>query len=135
MRYTTKIILFIFFIFVLFFPQNAKALPLSSQGLVPCGRPDSPECKLCHIFILIKNVLDFAIKAVFFLATLIILISGIILTTGVSATLATQGKKAIYSAVIGIIITLSAWVIINSIMVLLTNPDTFPFPWNEIKCQ
>ena len=113
------------------------------KGLVPCGRDTNgngkldeyEECQLCHFFILAKNVITFALKAVLALATLFVLGGGIlILTGGGSPELVTRGKKAIYFAIVGIVVALGAWVIINSVMVLLVNPEVFPWPWNKIPC-
>ena len=74
-------------------------------------------------------------KTVLILAPLFIAFGGIlILTAGGSPEQVNKGKKAIYHAIIGIVVAFGAWAIINTIMVLLADPGTFPWPWNEIKC-
>ncbi len=109
---------------------------LVNAKLIPCGTADTPECQLCHILILVRNIITFALKVITPLAILFIVIAGIIiLTAGGSAEQTAKGKKAIYAAIIGIIIAFAGWVIINSIIVALINPNVFPAPWNAWKLE
>jgi len=102
-------------------------------GIVPCGRPGTPDCQLCHFFVLAKNIITGSLQAVAILASLFVVIGGIlILTSGGSPEPMTKGKKAILFAVIGVVVALVAWVIINTVIGLLVNPDVFPWPWNKI---
>lgn len=126
-----KIIIFITcFSFLIVFPFLAEA------KLVPCGQTDAPKCQLCHIFLLIRNIATVALEIIVPLTALLIVIGGIaILTAAGSTERAAKGKKAIYFAVIGIAVAFGTWVVINSVIVLLVNPDIFPGPWNAWKLE
>ena len=106
----------------------------ASAKLVPCGQTDAPKCQLCHIFLVIRNVITLALEITIPLAALFIVIGGItILTSTGSSERTTYGKKIISYAVIGIVVVFTAWIIVNSVIVLLVNPNIFPGPWNAWK--
>ena len=114
-------------------------------GLVPCGRTcDDPTtdiceccpCTLCHLFVLFKRIVDFVtINIIFPLAILMIVIGGVILlTAGGDPGRIGQGKKILKAAIIGVIIIIVAWLIVDTIIVLLT-PAGSPFQaWYTINC-
>jgi len=115
------------------------ALPfIVNAALVPCGGHDgTPEkCQLCHFLILIRNIVDFILKAIVPLAALFVMAGGIMILVSRGGQMAIQGKKMITYAVIGIIIALVSWTIVNTIIVALVNTDEFPTPWNawELDC-
>ena len=114
-------------------------------GLVPCGRHiDDPNtninetapCSLCHIFVLIKRIIDFATGVIAFpILVLMIIVGGITwITAGGSESRISRGKEIIRTAVIAIIILLVAWVIIDTVIVFLT-PAGAPWQnWSTINC-
>jgi formate hydrogenlyase subunit 3/multisubunit Na+/H+ antiporter MnhD subunit len=82
-----------------------------------------------------KNIVNFGIKLVSSLAVLAIVIGGIlILTARGSVNQATIGKKLIHYAIIGVVIALASWTIINLVIGFLAKPKIFLFPWDEIDC-
>lgn len=115
-------------------------------GLVPCGRKvDDPNtaiienapCTLCHLFVLFKKIVDeIVVPYVFLLAVLMIVVGGIILqTAGGDPGKIGQGKKILKAAIIGVIIILVAWLIVDTIIVFLTPADS-PFQaWHTINCS
>jgi len=91
-------------------------LPLVSQaGLVPCGGEGQPACQLCHLFVLLDNVIDFfLIKIVLPVATLTIVIGGIMFFTSAgNPTKIGQAKSILTSVVIGLVIIFAAWLILG----------------------
>jgi len=114
-------------------------------GLVPCGRHiDDPNtainetapCSLCHIFVLIKRIIDFATGVVAFpILVLMIIVGGITwITAGGSEARISRGKEIIRTAVIAIIILLVAWLIIDTVITFLT-PASAPWQnWSTINC-
>ncbi len=109
-----------------------------SAALVPaCGDPGNP-CKLCHLFVLLKNIIDFLVTLSFPLAGLVIAFGGILyLTAGGNPGQIEQGKKAITAAVMGIVIVLVAWLVVDTFLVVIaggSQPAGFPWPWNDINC-
>ena len=103
---------------------------LEPGGLVPCGRKcDDPStltnecnpCTLCHFFVLIDRIADISFKAT--TPVLVILIIGLIIMTayvrrGASEALQ-KAKKALAGVIIGLVILYLAWVIVNSVLMVL----------------
>lgn len=109
---------------------------LVNAGLVPCGTSETPSCELCHFLILIRNIFDFILKILVPLAILFAGGAGVLILISRGSQLANQGKKILTSVVIGIVIALLSWTIVNTIIVALANPGTFPLPWHtwNIPC-
>jgi len=103
-------------------------------GLVPCGRScDNPDtsiredhpCSLCHIFYLTKNIIDFVlVKIVFPLAVLLLVVGGamFLLAAGDPGKV-NQGKSIMKAVVIGLLIIVAAWVIVNTFFVIIDVSD------------
>jgi hypothetical protein len=114
-------------------------------GLVPCGRtcddPCTAECEcepctLCHLFVLFKRIVDFLAKDILFpLAVLMIIIGGVMfLTAAGNPERIGTAKKILTSTVMGLVIIFLAWLIVDTIIMVLT-PANSPFRnWNEIDC-
>ena len=106
--------------------------------LVPCGTSTTEPCTFCHLFVLAQTIIDFITTGIFILAVLFIVIGGlIILFAGAVPSNLELGKKIITNAVIGVVIALLAWTVINMIFntLISTDENKFPAPWNDIKCQ
>lgn len=122
----------------LLLPQAVNA------ALVPCGRHEddltTPEketdpCNLCHIFMMLQRLLNGIGLVAAGWAIIFIVIGGIvIMTAGGSPDKASQGKRMITYAIIGIVIAFGAWLVINTLMNKLVRPEAMPWPWNKIKC-
>lgn len=115
------------------------ALPANAGGLVPCGGPGEEMCTLCDFFKLGQNIINFLLEDVALpLTTVMIAVGGVTLAiSGGSPKRLELGKKILTSAVIGLIVVLASWLIINTIINLLSGgeqPTGFPWPWNEIQC-
>lgn len=89
-----------------------------AQGLVPCK---GSECTGEDLYTLIGNVIRFGLDFAAIIAVVIILWGGfLILISGGSSDRLAQGKNAITAAVVGLIIVLTAWLIVNTIISLFT---------------
>jgi len=89
-----------------------------AQGLVPCKGAD---CTAEDLYTLIGNVIRFALDFAAIIAVVIILWGGfLILISGGSTDRLSQGKGAITAAIVGLIIVLSAWLIVNTLISLFT---------------
>jgi len=97
-----------------------------AAGLVPCGlsenNPDTSwddtvDCDLCGFLWLIKNIMDLIFKLGGTICFLVVVVGAIIfLVAGGSANLLATGKKIFLSAVIGLVIILSSWLIVSAIL-------------------
>jgi hypothetical protein len=87
-----------------------------ATGIVPCGV--SCSCTISNVFTMLGRIYDFLVKMIAIpLAVLGILIGGImILISGGNPNLAGNGKKVLYSSVIGLFLVFSSWLIIDFIM-------------------
>ena len=124
-----KILLFFFLFTALFFvsqiPKPVLAAPSISQGLVPCGgyaTASTKPCTFIDIFTLIAKVTNWLIAVAGLYAVYKIVQNGfwLILSVGNEESL-TQHKSGIQSAIIGFILVLFAFMLINTVVnVLLT---------------
>lgn len=128
---------------LLFAPLSA-----STAGLVPCGRgvndsetPDIDEslpCTVCDLLVLAQNVLTFAFEIAFLIVVGFIVYGGFrwIFSLGKEENLK-AGQKIITNAIIGIVIILSAWIIVNTVFWLIAQAggtEEYIGTWYKIKC-
>jgi hypothetical protein len=123
-----------------------KSCPLAG-GIVPCGRErddaTTPEfencpCRLCDLFVLVDRIIKFALfKIVVPLAVLMIVIGGIMfLTAGGNPERISSAKKLMTNVAIGILIIFAAWIIVNTILMLIGVADWTGLKegWWQIEC-
>ena len=130
MKYNVLATAFSFFLVglaVLFsYPGAALAAPL-----VPCFGAD---CNLCQLSKLAQNVIEFIVQIAFIVAALLFAYAGFLyFTSGASADNVTKARSVFTNAFWGIIIVLTAWLIVNVILVTLTGKGVSPF--TKILCE
>ena len=122
-----KIPLF-FILYSLFLNANVA---FAQSRLIPCSGLD---CNLCDLLELAKNVINWLVSISSVLAVgFIIWGSIVIMTAGASPERANEGKKIITTAVIGLVIVLASWLILGTIIQIVTGSPS-ALPWKEIKC-
>ena len=102
----------------------------------PC-RLGHEGCNLCYMAVGVNNLTDFLMKDIALpAAVLLIAIGGIVLlTSGSSETRVTLGKTILTSALIGIVIVFLAWIMVDTIVKVLTGKNELVSrfgPWNTI---
>ena len=122
-------------------PQIKEILiPLISfgAGLVPCGGPNENPCTACDIIVLIEKILHFALNSGILIIIGAIIWGGIIWITsmGEKKKIA-QGKQIIQSAIIGLIIVLASYIIINTTFWVLAKlgGDDYTGTWLQLECN
>jgi len=117
---------------ILFIPTFADAQTVSG-GIVPCS---GPECQLCYVTKLVDNVLKFLVAAVAVIGALMFSVAGILWMANTGSEKRVSLAKQIFSAVfIGLILVLGAWLIIDSLLKVLTNNTAdLGKPWGGIEC-
>ena len=124
--------------------DNKPGTVCTQAGTGPDGKPidlkDAQPCGICHFFIMIQRVLNGISIVLFIWVVLYVVIGGItILTAAGSAEQISKGKKMITYAIIGVVIALSSWIIINETMLLLVGEykkeGVMPWPWDKIECS
>lgn len=95
--------------------------------------PTNP-CGLCDALVVGRNIIEDMFKVAFILATIFIAYGGFrLMTAGGNEKNVTTAKGIIQSAVIGLLIALVAWLLINTIITSLANGNAST-PWNNIEC-
>lgn len=111
---------------------------VQAAGLVPCGGYGEPSCTFCHFFEMINNIIrDVLFKFVPAIAALMLVVGGILfLFAGVNPEALNQAKGIMTSVVIGLVIILGAWIIINTILTqigIVSSPSVLQ--WYQIGCS
>lgn len=144
MKKTFKLIISLSTIFVLTSPLISSASVFWSwgQSLVPCGPGTAiPQCSLCNLFTLGQHLISFGFTLVVeVLAPIAIVIGGFyIMTSGDSPSRLEQGKKTIIYAIIGVIIALASFTIINTFMWLIGTTtirgSDSSWSWSRFSCS
>jgi hypothetical protein len=103
-------------------------------GFVPCGGPGEQPCQTCHVIDLVNNVLSWLVVILGTFAAIMIVYAGFKLVTSGGNQAAMQSAKDIMSnIIIGYIIVLAGWLMIDFGMKVLLNEGTFGV-WNEVQC-
>lgn len=117
----------------------ASALVVQSAGLVPCGGFGQDPCTYCDLLKLLKGVINFLMYIIFPLATIMIVWGGIVIMTArESPERVKQGRSIITAAVVGILIALLSWLILDTIIqVMAPNFKVVNLgrPWQQLNCQ
>jgi hypothetical protein len=90
--------------------------------LVPCDGVDPSgvvTCKFEHVIIFIKNLINFLIFILAPIIVALVLLWGgvLLLTSGGSTEKATKAKQMIFKALIGLVIAMTAWLIVQAVYV------------------
>jgi RsiW-degrading membrane proteinase PrsW (M82 family) len=97
--------------------------------------PDCPGdvCGWCELIQLGQNIIDFMIEISLVLAIAFIVYGGImIMVNSYKPEKLQESRSIIWSALIGLVIVLASWVILNTFFHLLTG--NLNWPWNQISC-
>lgn len=120
-------------LFAVLWPEvSAAAVPF-----VPCSGLD---CSACHFAQMGNTILKWLIGLLFVLFAVIAAVAGFgLVTSGGNEQARNDAKSKLTNAVIGIIIVLAAWLLVDTIMRALlpgkTGEITGYGPWSEVKCQ
>jgi len=110
------------FLGVIFLGFFMLAMPVSA-ALVPCGNGDNP-CTWNDLFTLANNVINFLIFTLGIpLVTVVIVVSGVQLVWSHNEAAYKKAKDRLQMALLGLLIMLSAWLIVKAVVVGLTTGD------------
>ncbi|MFH1582194.1 MAG: hypothetical protein ABIA08_00295 [bacterium] len=123
----------------LFLISIISLLPIGTikAAIVPCGESGNP-CKLCHLFVMLDNILDFIfIDLIPPIAVLAILIGGIyfFVSSGNPQNIA-KAKGILTAVAIGLLIIYGSWLLVNSFFLVIgVNEWTGLDSWFEYPCE
>ena len=104
------------------------------RGIVPCGNPGQEPCQACHLVQLAENIVNFFIYFSIAVATLMFAWAGILYVSSSTNPKNIETAHSIFwSVFVGLIIVLSAWLIVDVIMKTFVSESKFG-PWNKIQC-
>lgn len=112
---------------------------LLAGGLVPCGGSGQAACTLCDLIALFQNLLNLFIKVIiWYVALFLIMYAGFLILTDKNKK---QGYDMIKRVLIGLVIILMAWTIVNTIIYIVGpkavdgDGNTLSKSWNKIDCS
>ncbi|MDP2947568.1 MAG: pilin [Nanoarchaeota archaeon] len=137
--------LFLVLIILFFVSPFLVQASILNEPLVQCGTTaNKTPCTLCDVFKLVQRIINFISVGLFILAPIFIVVGGLmILLAGAKPSNLETGKSIIKNAIIGVIIALLAWVVINEILIVLAGStmvegkevgSILKMPWNKIDC-
>lgn len=105
-----------------------------AAGFVPCGGPNEPPCQTCHVIDLVNNLLSWLVVILGTIAAIMIVFAGFkLVTSGGNQAAMKSAKDIMTNIIIGYIIVLAGWLLIDFGMKALLNEGTFGV-WNEVQC-
>lgn len=130
-------------IFVSAFPHEAQAgMPLFDPDwhIVPDPHELDDSCPVgaplgfAGVLVLIQNLMNAAISVGILISVLVITFAGVLwILTPTNPENHSKAKKVLTNAVVGLLIILSAWLVVDFIMKTIYDADTSGFgPWNTI---
>ncbi len=97
------------------------------------GGPTEP-CTFCDALVVIRNIVTLLFEIAIPLTTVMIVWGALrLMLAAGSEENVRSGRTIITNAVTGLVISLAAWVIVNTILHILTGRVNFP--WNQINCS
>jgi len=104
-----------------FFSDFSPAFAASSSGLVPCGNTGQGACTLCHLLVGIHGIITWLRNLLLIAATVAIVISGFLYIFAAGNTGKMENaKKILFTSLQGFALVLSAWLIVNTILLLIS---------------
>jgi hypothetical protein len=116
---------------------SALTFPLVSGAgqLVPC---EGTDCNFCHIVDIVNRIVQWLIIISTLLVVMVMAVAGWrLITSGGDASAYEGAKKLFYNAVIGVVILLAAWTMIDTLAKILVRDEFQPLvfgPWNTLQC-
>ncbi|MBU1177161.1 MAG: hypothetical protein ABIG88_01250 [Patescibacteria group bacterium] len=132
-----KIFFIIYLVIIIFVGANSVYAGIHTGPIVPCGGSGQSSCTLCHIWNLASNIINFiSFNLAIPIATLLFVAAGIIFLTSAGNEQKVGLAKSIFtSTVIGLLIIFCSWLLIDTLMKTLVNPDsssgTIIWAWNH----
>ena len=126
--------------------ENGKCPTPPQGGLVPCSRLadnsltpwiELQPCELCHIVILLQEIINFLMKLVSLVTVLAIIVAGLIhIKTSGDSSLILTAKRSLDKVLLGFVLVFIAWVIVNVTVNVLGFDDPLgDGSWAYLHCD
>jgi hypothetical protein len=105
---------------------------VGAESLVPCDEVKR-QCQACDFITLATRIIKFLISIMAMLCAIVVAVAGFkIVTSGGEAGAITEARAMITNVVIGFVILLTAWLIVDTVIKLFIGGNYGP--WNNIDC-
>lgn len=143
-----KILLFIF-ICTAFFHFGALDVVVAQEvGLSQLSQCSGTDCSACNVVHLANGIIKWLIGILFIIFAILVAVAGVrLVVSGGNHHALDEAKSMFLNAIIGFIIILSAWLIVDTIMRALVGTDERPGQlaiggkatgylfWSQVQCQ
>ncbi len=105
-----------------------------NQSAINASGVLTSACTFCDALRVTQNILNYLVELAFAIVTAMIVWGAIqmIISTGSSEKF-THGRQTITDAVIGLLVIMGAWLIVNEFLHLMTGG--LNIPWNSVTCH
>lgn len=111
------------------FAQSVSTQTGGFNGLIPCGRsgdavqdPSAQPCTTCHALVGAKRLMDYLTSIMVVVAITVIVAMGVLyIFSGVSTELNKKSKAGLTAVFTGLVLMLSAWLIVSTILRFTAN--------------
>ena len=105
----------------------------AANGLVPCNGPD---CGSCELVTLASKILNFFIEVTVSIGAVMFVIGGLTMVMSAGDTgKVSKGKEMMSNAVIGLVIVLSAWLLMDTVLKMIVGEGSQAYGvWEKISC-
>ena len=110
-------------------PYLLYAQSILPKQIVPVGC-DGVNCTICHLGELAQNILNAGIVLSVFLSALLFAYAGWLYLTNEAIGQQQKAKDTFKNVVIGLVIILAAWLIVDTLMKMTLGGDYLP--WNNV---
>lgn len=117
--------------FILTLPYLGYAQTLLPKQIVPVGC-DGVNCTVCHLGELAQNILNSGIFLAVFLSAILFAYAGWLYLTNEAIGQQQKAKDTFKNVVLGLIIILAAWLVIDTLMKIMIKGGGSYLPWNNV---
>ena len=123
----------VLFVALLLVPDYTYAQ--TAAGLVTCDGSVVP-CDFCAFVKMVEGVITFLFGLLTLLAVMMIVFAGFKLVTSQGNTSAWgEAKNMLVNIIVGFVIIMAAWLIVDTLVKMLANPEVIPLGmWNTLSC-
>lgn len=120
---------------LLFFVTPLETSAVTSGNFLTC---DGVDCSACNVVDLANRVITWLVAVLFMVFALLAARAGIgLVTSGGNPGALTAAKDSLVNAIVGLLIILASWIIVDTLMrgLNVTDGRGGPFPWSQVQCQ
>lgn len=126
--------------------QTKDGTTIHYEGLVPCGTEETMPCQFCHLFVMLKGIIDFFLLPptglVFIIGVLMLVVAGATFIYGTlispgNPQLVSDAQRIMTSTIVGLVIVFGAWIFVNAFFLLIGVADWTGLQggWFQIECD